>query len=188
MTAIAATHGGRLLGYTLVGAMVGLGGGLLAGFLALAGLNQALRWISVGVLAATGLSIAGWLPAPHLADRALAWAAIRLPTPRQGPLRPLLLGLSWSLMPCGMVYFALFNASFTGSPVRAAAYMAAFGLGTLPALTAVSWSGAAVFRWRGRASLTQPTRRVLGLLLVVLAPLSALATEPGFLGGICTGH
>ena len=44
------------------------------------------------------------------------------------------LGLIWGWLPCGLVYGALFSALSTGSAVRGAGLMLAFGLGTLPNL------------------------------------------------------
>ena len=44
------------------------------------------------------------------------------------------LGLLWGFLPCGMVYSALSTALLTGSALRGAGLMLAFGLGTLPNL------------------------------------------------------
>ena len=40
----------------------------------------------------------------------------------------------WGFLPCGMVYSVLTTALLTGSAVRGAGLMLAFGLGTLPNL------------------------------------------------------
>ena len=45
------------------------------------------------------------------------------------------------LLPCGFVYLALAGSVAAGSVAGGAAYMALFGLGTIPAMLAVSMAG-----------------------------------------------
>lgn len=60
---------------------------------------------------------------------------------KNGSLRFLLMGMGNGLLPCGLVYIAL-AGSITGSgPSWGAAYMSAFGLGSVPVLMLVSWIG-----------------------------------------------
>src|SRR3989304_2947546 len=60
----------------------------------------------------------------------------------RGPLRsrrvsgPFVSGLTWGIVPCPIVYGALFVAMLTGSAGGGLALMAGFGIGTLPAGTA----------------------------------------------------
>lgn len=49
-----------------------------------------------------------------------------------------LIGVLNGLLPCGMVYLGIAGAVATGSAVKGSVFMAAFGLGTLPAMAAVS--------------------------------------------------
>jgi uncharacterized protein len=51
-----------------------------------------------------------------------------------------ILGLLNGLLPCGMVYAALFGALATGNHTSGAIFMAAFGLGTVPMMMSVSLS------------------------------------------------
>jgi len=80
------------------------------------------------------------------------------------------LGAAWGLMPCAMVYIATFYAGVSGGPVQGALIMAGFGLGTIPALTALgagagALTGAASNAWlKGAAALA----------LLALAGVSAL--------------
>ena len=53
----------------------------------------------------------------------------------------LLLGMANGLLPCGLVYLAVAGALGTGSIAGASFFMAAFGLGTLPAMFGVSYFG-----------------------------------------------
>lgn len=50
-------------------------------------------------------------------------------------------GLANGILPCGFVYIALAGAAATQQPVNGALYMALFGLGTFPAMMAVSLFG-----------------------------------------------
>ena len=84
-----------------------------------------------------GLSTAGLLPSITVLDR--GFAAISGSIARAGvacargeTLVPLTAGLAWGLMPCAMVYAALFTAMLTGSGGGGAVTMMAFGIGTLP--------------------------------------------------------
>lgn len=72
------------------------------------------------------------------------------------------LGLLWGWLPCGLVYSLLALAAVSGSAVSGAATMAAFGLGTLPAMIGIGVSG------RALAALRRPRmRRILGVALVL---------------------
>ena len=72
----------------------------------------------------------GRLVRPLLADRGAApgWRGYRL-------------GLALGFIPCGLVYGALAAAAASGDPLAGALGMAAFGLGTVPALVAVGVAG-----------------------------------------------
>jgi uncharacterized protein len=54
---------------------------------------------------------------------------------------PFFVGLVNGLLPCGLVYAALFTAISMGGVVESALYMALFGLGTMPLLLGVSVFG-----------------------------------------------
>ena len=53
-------------------------------------------------------------------------------------------GLLNGLLPCGMVYLALAGAIATDGPASGTIFMAVFGLGTLPAMWAISFLGASL--------------------------------------------
>jgi len=53
---------------------------------------------------------------------------------------PFYLGLASGLLPCGLVYLALAGALSSGSSMDGMLFMLAFGLGTIPALMALSYS------------------------------------------------
>lgn len=61
---------------------------------------------------------------------------------------PLMIGVLWSLLPCGLLYSALLVAAMSGSPLEGASVMALFALGSGVSLMAGPWLW---LRWRQRA-------------------------------------
>ena len=72
------------------------------------------------------------------------------------------LGMLNGLLPCGLVYLALISSVATGSFLNGAAYMAAFGLGTLPAMMAVGF-----FKQWFSPALRSRMRRLTPVLMAV---------------------
>lgn len=64
----------------------------------------------------------------------------------QGSLRGYSLGVLLGFMPCGLVVAALLAASSAATPAVAALAMAAFALGTVPALLGVSFGATTIRR------------------------------------------
>jgi sulfite exporter TauE/SafE len=134
----ALTHAGRILAYALAGAAVGILGAPAIAWLDREVAFRLLQWAGATSLVWIGLSTAGVLPSLALLDRAfarvsggIAHAGFLSSTSR---LLPLIGGMAWGMMPCAMVYAALFTAMLTGSGAAGAATMLAFGIGTLPGL------------------------------------------------------
>jgi hypothetical protein len=156
-----ATNVGRVLGYVAAGALVGgLGGGLL-GVIAIDGLGTALR-TGVGLvllLAAVRITrprFAAAFPALPL----WRWLApLRAHVPADGPLRPWVMGLLWGWLPCGFSATVLAAAWLEADALHGAMLMGAFGLGTLPLMTSLGWSGA-------RLGLERPRWRLFGALAI----------------------
>lgn len=128
---------GRLLTYAGLGAVAGATAGEMAS-LTLA------RMVGAGLLGLAALLLAG----QALPRRARSFAAtsrwerwispwLAAPTGWRG----LRLGLVLGLLPCGLLYAALAAAAASGTAWGGAMAMAAFGLGTVPALVAVAWLG-----------------------------------------------
>jgi sulfite exporter TauE/SafE len=69
------------------------------------------------------------------------WQQVASPAKRealqQRAYGPLLLGMAWALLPCGLLYSALMVALFSGSPVQGALVMMMFALGGGLMLTAM---------------------------------------------------
>lgn len=168
-----ASNLGRVLGYTAMGAVAGgLGAGLF-GVLATDGLATAARAAAGLVL----LWIAVRMAWPRWAARATPapalplwrWLApLRDRLPADGPLRPWLAGIVWGWLPCGLSLTMLGAAWLTSSALHGAATMLAFGIGTLPLMTVLGWSGA-------RLGSTLARWRLAGAGLVALSGLLTLA-------------
>ena len=160
-------NAGRIASYAIAGALVG---GIGLGFTEWggAGGGLALR-IALGVaIALTGLMLAGFsrVNAPLEALGARVWRRMAPLTkhlaPARGGVRLFAVGALWGWLPCGLVYTALAASLASGSPLRGAAFMLAFGVGTLPSLLA-----AGAFAGRLAARLRQgELRRAMGVLVL----------------------
>ena len=139
---------GRVLGYTLAGAIVGGFGHALLGFARTPDLGIALR-------AAVGIVLI--VAALRLLDRSGRLRFLGTPGGRVWQwLRPLQrrflpadtvgkrmsLGVLWGWMPCGLSTTLLAAAWLQASAAHGAMTMAAFGLGTLPVMLPLTWAGA----------------------------------------------
>jgi sulfite exporter TauE/SafE len=167
---LAPYHLGRLTTYTALGAVAGAATALFAsttGFAWLSGTMLALAAVLM-VLQALGLALGATAP--------LAGVLAHLTAPlsaSHGPAARYALGLVLGLLPCGLLYGALAAAAGTASALGGAMAMAAFALGTVPALIAVGWAGLIV-----RRRLRGVTRWIATPLLLANAVLLlALASQ-----------
>jgi sulfite exporter TauE/SafE len=170
---------GRVLGYVAAGAIVGGVGHGLLDLARLQWLSQAMR-VAVGlVLVVAALRLLGLSRALgfRATPGARLWMWLR-PLQRRvllaadGPGKRVALGMLWGWMPCGLSTTLLAAAWLQASALNGALTMAAFGLGTLPLMLPLTWSGARIGLrlqrggWRIAASLL-----VLGAgLLTIAAP------------------
>ena len=130
-------HAGRLVTYTLLGAAAGSAGALITSVGALLGLQRTAAIVGGTALVLSAVaSVVAFGPAstrvPAWLSRLIARLGSRLPG------HPLLLGAVLGLLPCGLLYSAVMAAMTRGSAVAGAAALAAFTLGTVPALAGVS--------------------------------------------------
>ncbi|MFN3986404.1 MAG: sulfite exporter TauE/SafE family protein [Rhodocyclaceae bacterium] len=131
---------GRIATYTLMGGLMGAIGtaGLL--FDDVLPVQIGLYVLANLMLVALGLYLTGFTRLLVPIERAggMLWRRIQPATRRFLPVRSvsqaLPLGLLWGFLPCGLVYSVLATSLVTGSAVRGAGLMLAFGLGTLPNL------------------------------------------------------
>ncbi len=165
---------GRLLSYTAAGALFGAIGGrlwLLAG----GGLYTWLQTAAALVVILVGLHIAGWLPRLAALERlgVPLWRRLeplgRRLLPVGNPVQALLYGAVWGWIPCGLVYTMLIATATRGGSLDGAAYMFAFGLGTLLPVMATGLVAGRLYRFANSPRL----RIVVGGLIVLLG-LAAL--------------
>ena len=135
-----AYNAGRILSYTLAGAIAGLVGAssfFLQHFLPI---QHVLYGISSLMLIALGLYLAGiWHGVTHLESAGKAiWKTLQPYSKRYIPVQnfkqAFLLGSLWGWLPCGLVYSVLIAAIATENAGSGGLLMLAFGLGTLPTL------------------------------------------------------
>jgi len=132
-------HSGRVLGYAAFGALAGAVGRALNLSGAVLGLPRLPFFLFGALLVVFGLAIAGVLPRRWVEPGPGAVARL-LAAPRAGgrPRSVLLFGAAIALLPCGLLYPVYALAASSGSPLRGAALLTAFGVGTVPLLASVS--------------------------------------------------
>ncbi|NBX00346.1 MAG: sulfite exporter TauE/SafE family protein [Methylophilaceae bacterium] len=131
---------GRILSYTLAGAIAGLVGASSFFLQHVLPIQHVLSGISCLMLIALGLYLAGiWHGVTYLESAGKAiWKILQPYSKRYIPVQncrqALILGGLWGWLPCGLVYSVLIAAIATGSAMSGGLLMLAFGLGTLPTL------------------------------------------------------
>jgi sulfite exporter TauE/SafE len=166
----AAWHLGRLFTYATLGAVAGTVGAAIPGPTWIAAL------VSAALLVWFALALAGVVREPRFRLPGLT----RLATANAGATGfggRLLFGVANGLLPCGLVYAALAIPVAAGDPLVGALSMVAFGLGTVPALVAMTLGLRAALlrdlRWR-RAFAAG----------VLLAGLASIGMRQGLLGSM----
>lgn len=129
---------GRIISYSLAGAIVGL----LGGYLQQTGsqVGPALRILAGFMLIAMGLYLAGWWRGLIYLEKlgGYLWKYLQPIGKRLMPVtrssQALILGFIWGWLPCGLVYSALTWSVTATHWQQSALIMFCFGLGTLPAM------------------------------------------------------
>ena len=175
---LAGAQAGKLVSYVAAGAILGaVGSGIYTAFDQTAAF-RVLQWIAAMVLIWVGLTLAGFVSMPAFVDRAVARLSQRLNrlfAPLQGsPVGPFVAGLSWGIVPCPMVYAALFTAMLTGSAAGGAIVMAGFGLGTVPSVTLTALGATTL----ASLDLKGPARLAAGLLIAAFGASTIIPGSP----------
>ena len=160
---------GRIASYSLAGLLFGgvLGG--LIGLLDIEAVRHSLRALSALALLLGALVAFGRVRDPGFGIGRRLW-------PRLAPLgrkllpvtslpRAFAFGMVWGWMPCGFVYTVLLIASLQLDAGRAAATMAAFGLGTAPAMLATAFGAQRMVGFAARPA----AKRLAGTVLLASA-------------------
>lgn len=129
---------GRIASYSLLGLLLAAVFGGLVAVLDIEVVRQALRAASALALLLAALVAFDKLRDPGGGAGRWLWPQIAKLGRRLLPVatfpRALVFGMVWGWMPCGFVYTVLAIATIQADAVGGAATMAAFGLGTTPAL------------------------------------------------------
>jgi sulfite exporter TauE/SafE len=160
---------GRILSYTLAGAMTGFIGGIAT--INIRSSLPVLQIISIVFLVLLALYIGDWYKGLSVLEKlgGTLWKRIspisKKLIPFKNPLYTVAYGAIWGWLPCGLVYSVLTWSLASESALQGALIMFSFGLGTLPTLLAASLG----------ASFLVPifqhnmTRKLISLLLLVFA-------------------
>jgi len=138
-----AYNAGRILSYTLAGAIAGLVGASSFFLAHVLPIQHVLYGISSLMLIALGLYLAGiWHGVTYLESAGkIIWKALQPYSKRYIPVQSFkqafLLGSLWGWLPCGLVYSVLIAAIATGNAMNGGLLMLTFGLGTLPTLLTI---------------------------------------------------
>jgi uncharacterized protein len=159
---------GRVATYALLGASVGLVGGMFR----VSGFQQWLA-IGIGVLMLIGvvfpsrLTLAlGKVPGFAAVEGVIRRALSRLFGRHSLPAL-LLIGVLNGFLPCGLVYVALGAAATAGGAGEAVLFMIGFGLGTVPAMLGVSLFGGRI-GGALRVKFSRAVPVVIGMVAVLL--------------------
>lgn len=158
---------GRIVGYALLGALA-------------AASMQGLGWLTIqsaalrpvwslfhvaAVLLGVVLLFNGRQPVWLEDWGRRVWRRVRQFTQTWGRGAPLLLGVSWALLPCGLLYSALLVAAMSNSVSDGAGVMALFALGTSVSLLAGPWLLLKLHAMGGQAASGAWGVRLAGLAL-----------------------
>ncbi len=185
-----AYHGGRLVTYSILGAVAGSLGAALDLGGSMVGLQRAAAVVAGALMIVFGIvtilrlrGVRARLDLVPARFRRGVEAAQRRALAMPPFSRALLIGLMTTLLPCGWLYAFAITAAGTGHPALGALTMAVFWLGTLPVLISLGV---------GAQALTGPLRRHLPVLTslalvgvglyMVVARVAAPPIDKGALG------
>jgi sulfite exporter TauE/SafE len=163
---------GRIGAYSLAGLLLaGIFGGLIS-LLDIEWVRRTLRAVSAFALLLAALVAFGRIRDPGSGIGRKLWQRLAPLGRRLLPVntlpRAFAFGMVWGWMPCSFVYSVLMVAALQLDAVRGAMTMAAFGLGTAPALLIAAFGAQ---RFKGFAALPA-TRQVAGSVLLLSAVLT----------------
>lgn len=159
---------GRVLGYAAAGAIAGGIGHGLVGIARIDALATGMRAAAGLVLVVVALRLFAGTRGFAVLDRGnrVLWRRLqplqRALLPANTPARRIGLGALWGWLPCGLSTSVLMAAWLQADALRGAVVMAAFGLGTLPLMVPLTFSGARLVGWLRRGNARHA---VAGLVL-----------------------
>jgi len=163
-------HLGRIISYALIGLLFGL----LGKGLYLSGLQQNLS-IVIGVLMILVVMVPASFFNKFNLTKPLYFAVGKVKSNlgiylKKSSLKAFfVIGFLNGFLPCGLVYMALFAAISTGSSINGALYMALFGLGTVPMMTAALLFGNFI-----KLSIRNKIQKAIPIFVVIIGLLFIL--------------
>ena len=160
-------HLGRIFTYSLLGLVFGIVGKSLNLF----GFQQQLS-IAIGILMITVILLPAKVfnrynfskPIYRAVGKVKNAMGLRLKQRKPGTF--FTLGYLNGLLPCGLVYMAIFGALATGGALNGALYMALFGLGTIPLMTTAVYLGNFL-----NATLKKQILKLMPIVVVIIGVL-----------------
>jgi sulfite exporter TauE/SafE/plastocyanin domain-containing protein len=173
-------NAGRVISYTLVGAIVGALGSVLTLSGAFQGIVQILAGIFMVIM---GVNMLGIFPALRRFNLHMPKIfAKKIETEKEAHGQPFVIGLLNGLMPCGPLQAMQLYALSTGSPVAGAVSMFLFSLGTVPLMFILGAASSFLSNAsKGRAFSAAVMR--IGAVLITVLGLS-MFTNGWSLGGL----
>jgi sulfite exporter TauE/SafE len=164
---------GRVASYALAGLLfAGIAGRAIA-LLDTGGVRTTMRLTSALALLLGALVASGMLRDPGSGVGRVLWTRLAPLGRRLLPVanlpRAFAFGMVWGWMPCGFVYTVLLIATASLDPWQGAATMAAFGIGTAPALLAASVGAIGLGRFSGHGARRVAAGVLLGGAVLTLA-------------------
>jgi len=163
---------GRIATYGLIGLVVGAFGQIAQAAASRFGAAGIVAIAAGGAALILGLSMVGWFrdPTRLVAMAGLGrWLIAGRRRLNQAPPAavPVLLGALQGWLPCALVYAAASRAAIAGTPVMGALTMLVFGLGTLPAVFAMTLVPQTLLRRVQAQRLAGVLLAGLGVLLIL---------------------
>jgi sulfite exporter TauE/SafE len=138
-----AFNGGRILSYAIAGALAATVGVSIIGLTGQQIGHTVMQMLGGLFMIALGLYLTGWWNGLAVIEKLglKVWQKLsplaRGVLPITSYFGALKAGMLWGWLPCGLVYSALVLVMSSGDPLTGAAAMLAFGIGTMPMLTAI---------------------------------------------------
>ncbi len=167
---IASYHAGRLFTYATIGLLFGFLGSRLQLF----GIQQQLS-IAIGVLMILAILLPNRMVSTYLGTQFLYKWIGKLKSALGNALkgksidRFFTIGFLNGLLPCGLVYMALFGSVAAGGAWEGSLYMVFFGLGTIPLMTTATYLGNFL-----KAGLRQRLLKAIPVVVVIVGMLFVL--------------
>ena len=162
-TAVLLYNSGRVITYSLAGLLFGWAGrGIyIAGFQQWFSISMGIAILAMVVLNYQHSPLSpSWLRSFHYKVQQIMSRLLQ----SQNLHHYLLLGMANGLLPCGMVYLAIAGALSTTSVIYSTLFMAAFGMGTLPAMLALSFLGVRI-----KLSIRQQLKQIVPYAMAAMA-------------------